>query len=426
MIIDLTVSNFLSIKDKQTVSLFAERNLDKHIDNIAYLGTNYGTLKTCAVMGANASGKTNLLFAFKALGYLITKTNRIDEKDKIKCYDPFLLSKETKNAPTSMELEFWLSNKRYKYAVNYDSKNIYKESLYFYPNLKPAKIFDRINEKNWKEGEGITFGTYLKGGKKQFAYFPNNSYLSIAGSSPEAPEILKNVYNYFRDGWVFVNQGSNKVLSWEEDDTARDVMKSLMCSIDLGISDFKFRDVELSTEQLETLKRVPEDMQQDIKEHWSKEVVFSHVDEDGNSIELPPELESQGTTRLFGTFPTFLVALKYGSVLFIDEIESSYHSHVVELLIKVFQDPDINIHNAQLIFTTHNFNILKSSLMRKDQIWLAEKKNGMTSYSSLDEFDSSLRDNSPFEKWYDEGRLGGIPALDYGSLSSSLKRIVKD
>ena len=77
MIIDLTVSNFLSIKDKQTVSLFAERNLDKHIDNIAYLGTNYGTLKTCAVMGANASGKTNLLFAFKALGYLITKTNRI-------------------------------------------------------------------------------------------------------------------------------------------------------------------------------------------------------------------------------------------------------------------------------------------------------------------------------------------------------------
>jgi AAA15 family ATPase/GTPase len=215
-------------------------------------------------------------------------------------------------------------------------------------------------------------------------------------------------------------------MSWEEDDIARDVMKNLMCSIDLGISDFKFRDVELSNEQLEMLKKVPEEMQKDIKNHWSKEVVFSHVDQDGNSIELPPELESKGTARLFETFPTFLVALKDGSVLFIDEIESSYHSHVVELLIKVFQDPDVNIHNAQLIFTTHNFNILKSSLMRKDQIWLAEKNKGMTTYSSLDEFDSSLRDNSPFEKWYDEGRLGGIPALDYGSLSTSLKRIVKD
>ena len=99
---------------------------------------------------------------------------------------------------------------------------------------------------------------------------------------------------------------------------------------------------------------------------------------------------------------------KRGRVLLYDEIEASFHPHAVDLIIKLFQDPQVNRHSAQLIFTTHNPNNMNSDVFRKDQIWLVEKLNGASALTSLDQFDN-LSDTNPFDKWYYEGRLGGIP-----------------
>ncbi len=423
MIIDLSVKNFLSIKEEQLYSLHADRNLSHLTDNLAYLETNFATVRTSAILGSNASGKTNLLFAIKAILFIVSDTHKFDRSSTIDCYNPYLLSAETKNSPCELSIEFWLDDQRHIYSVSFDSNEIYSESLYYYPLSQPAKIFERISSENWKEGEGISFGTHYKGGRKQFAYHPNMSYLSVAGSSADSPEMIKRVFNYFNEKIIF--DSSNEVADWEEDKLAVQAMTTLISSVDLGISNFRYQDFELTKEQLKMLEIVPKEVRKKAIEDLSKEVVFSHLGEDGKIVEISNSLESKGTLRLFKNFPNAMAALKFGTVLIIDEIESSYHSHVVELLISLFQDPEINIHNAQLIFTTHAFHIIKSSMMRKDQIWLAQKFNGATEYVSLEQFDSSLRDNSPFDKWYDEGRLGGIPAIDYKSISDSLKAIVK-
>ena len=97
------------------------------------------------------------------------------------------------------------------------------------------------------------------------------------------------------------------------------------------------------------------------------------------------------------------------------QIESSLHPHLAELIIKLFNDPSVNVNHAQLLFTTHNMALMNQHTMRKDQLWLTEKHQGVTSISSLEDFnEDSLKSNSPFAKWYDEGRLGGIPAVNYG------------
>lgn len=422
MIIDFTVKNFLSIRDEQTLSLFADKNLHIHPDNIAFKETKFGTLKTCGIMGPNASGKSNLLLALDALAFFVRNSGKFDEDNHIDCYKPYSLCSESMEKPTEFSIEFWENGTRFVYSVSFDNLKVHKESLYFYPKTKPAKLFERIDFDDWRSDNAISHGVHYKGGKKSFVCFPNQAYLSVAGSHPDSPKIIRAVFNFFKNKVRYSENGI--ITHWENDQDAMEAMRKIMNGVDLGIGDFSFRDVELTKEQLDMLKFAPEDARESIKHDMSKEVVFKHIDDTGNLTDLEPELESRGTLRLFEKFPMILSALVNGKVLLIDEIESSYHAHIVELLLRLFHDSNVNSKNAQLIFSTHSFGILKSKLMRKDQIWLAEKKVGASTYFSYESFDSSLRDNSPFEKWYDEGRLGGIPSLKYNQIKDSLIRLV--
>ncbi|EKO3430546.1 ATP-binding protein [Vibrio fluvialis] len=426
MIIELAVTNHLSIKDEQVFSLYAQKSLNLHSSNILFKETNYPTLATSGIFGANGSGKTNLLSAFNVLQTIIVESDTWKDGDDIPVYFPYLLSEETRNSPTSFDLEFWLESVRYKYSIKYNANEIIHESLYFYPASQPAKIFERTDSTNWKDDNGISFGGYYKGGKKRFGYFANNSFLSKAGNEPDAPQIIRKVYNYFRRRWGFVNSSERvNVLRWEESELALQAMKCLMNNVDLGISDFDFKERDLTEEQISILESAPARIRNTLKKKFSNEVEFLHMSENGKPVPFDYDLESLGTRRLFEALPMILLTLKHGSVLFCDEIESSFHTHVVELIIKLFQDPYVNKNSAQLIFTSHNIGLMDSELFRKDQLWLSEKKLGKTEITSLDQFDSTLRDTSPFQKWYNEGRLGGIPAIDTYKIFNIVRNLVE-
>ena len=97
-----------------------------------------------------------------------------------------------------------------------------------------------------------------------------------------------------------------------------------------------------------------------------------------------------------------------------DELDNSMHPFMAELIIKLFNDSRINKGNAQLIFSTHNINLMSSELLRRDQIWFTEKQDGMTKFYSLDDFDKKkVKPRSPFNQWYAEGRFGAVPAINY-------------
>jgi hypothetical protein len=140
-------------------------------------------------------------------------------------------------------------------------------------------------------------------------------------------------------------------------------------------------------------------------------VITIHKMNDSNSeIELEIEDESAGTKRLFYIAGYLLWVLEYGKVLIIDEIDRSLHPVLSKALIKMFNNPEINKNNAQLIFTTHDTTLLDDETFRPDQIWFTEKDNSMTKLYSL--FDFRPRENESLQKGYLLGRYGAIPFIN--------------
>jgi hypothetical protein len=418
MIVDFTVSNFRSIKEAQTLSFYAQRKTEHLADNIHYPAeAKIGVLTSAGIYGANASGKSNFLLALKALSELVSESGDLKDGESIDAYEPYRLSQQTKDTPTQFELEFVLNGERYLYKVSFDKTRIHYEYLGFYPQGKTrsvmAKLFERNDADSWKD---IAFGSLFTGGTKRYPLFANNLYLSKAGNSADSPQRIRDVYQYLRSALVFKDVRRLRAdPKWKNNGGIVKTISALLSVVDVGINAMVIRKQDNS----DFLNNLPTDLPEPIKAKILEDVnnlpFFEHVNESGDSEYFEESIESTGTQYLVHTLPLLIGVLKQGKILIWDEIESSLHPHVAELIIKLFNDPSVNVNHAQLVFTTHNMALMSQHTMRKDQLWLTEKHQGVTSISSLEDFsEDSLKSNSPFAKWYDEGRLGGIPALDYG------------
>jgi AAA15 family ATPase/GTPase len=424
VIIDFTVENFRSIKSEQLLSLYAENKPKHHAGNIAYINDDLGVLKTCAIYGANAAGKTNILLAIEALQNLIVDSGDLKDGDAITSYEPYLLSQDTRTAPTRFEIEFVIESVRYTYHIEFDQTNILFEKLDHYPGARAANLFTRTSATDYK---GMKFGEHYKGGKKQIAFFSNNAYLSKAGNTPDSPPVARKIYNFFRNGLLAIFVGEMVgVLNWTDDRMFSPIINSFLGKVDLGIHKFKMEKQEGID-----FSKLPEKMPDELKrmihaESLQKEVFYHHTD-DGRLVRFDGDMESSGTNKLFRLLPFLIDILNKGRIAFIDEIEGSFHPHVAELIIKLFNDPLVNKNNAQLIFTTHDLSLMSPNTMRKDQIYLTEKsvENG-TELDCLENYESILKDSSPFAKWYSEGRLGGIPTIHYRDIADSIKEAFND
>jgi len=407
VIVDFTIKNFRSIKSEQLLSLHADKKPKRHAGNISYIENELGVLKTCAIYGSNA------------LQELIVKSGDLKDGDAISCYEPYLLSKSTKELPTRFEIEFYVDNIRYAYHVEYNSKEIVSEKLDFYPTARAANIFTRNSSTDWKS---VKFGERYKGGKKQIAFFANNTYLSKAGNTPDSPEVIRKIFNHFRTNTqiMLANQAIG-VFDWDKDKRTVSIINTFLKKVDLGIEKFGI-EIDESIEGLTFPKEMPEPLRSKLKNEFSKKEYFYHPDDNGDLIRFEKSKESSGTNKLFKLLPLFIQVIREGSVLFVDEIEGSFHPHIAELIIKLFNDPLVNSKNAQLIFTTHDLSLMESGVMRKDQIYLSEKtlKKGTRLYC-LESYEADLKDSSPFAKWYDEGRLGAIPKINYRDISDAIK-----
>lgn len=421
MLVEFTIKNFRSIKDEQIFSMYAENKHKHHAGHISFIEDDIGVLKTSAIFGANASGKTTLVLAIEALQKLAVESGNWKDGDEIKCYEPYLLSAETKSQPSEFEIEFYVENVRYNYKIHFSRQEIIFEKLDFYPNSRPANLFTRQSSSDWKS---VKFGEHYKGGKKQIAFFANNTYLSKAGNSADSPEIIQKIFSFFRKGIItlLVNQ-SISISDWDKDGYNLSVMNAFLQEVDLGIKKF---DIEYSDDvpKIPFPETIPEAVQEKIRQELSRKTIFYHESSEGGLVKLDSENESMGTNKLFKLLPSLINVLKNGRTLFIDEIESSLHPHIAELIVKIFNDPIVNKNNAQLIFTTHNLSLMNSKMLRKDQVYLVSKtaQDG-TILTCLEEYDDSLKDTSPFAKWYDEGRLGGVPSINYQNIVTAINEV---
>ncbi|WP_122435107.1 AAA family ATPase [Pseudomonas viridiflava] len=423
VIVDFTVKNFRSLRDEAVLSMHVE-NPKKHlIGNISYpLDDRLGLLRTAAIYGANASGKSNVLLALSALKWIIRESGSLKEGASLDTYEPFLMSPSTREAPITFEIEFVIpGDYRYVYEISYTRNKIVYESLDFYPSRQKANIFLRKEDDTW---ETISFGSHYKGGSKKIPIFNNNSYLSAAGNNAATPKIIKTVYNYFKK---ILTMNSSKELP--VGDLYESDMLLKCTSVLLRLTDTGVTNITKKESNLDALRSLSESMPQNIRDSLlSKhkfEFSFTHESEDGESFALPLAEESEGTQQLFRLLPIILTTFMMGGTLVIDEIESNFHPHIAELIIDLFNNPEVNTQHSQLIFSTHDTQLMSPKHLRRDQIWFTSKVKGASTLSSLDEYDKeTVTAASPYNNWYNEGRFGAVPIIKHDKISRFISQLV--
>lgn len=415
MLIQFTVENFLSIRDKVYLSLEPSKD-NEHPENLITKG-EYNAVTSAAIYGANASGKTSLFKAITIALIMLRNSNNIQVTDRLPVV-PFKFDSESKNKPTSFEFTFIASdNKKYIYGFSATAERIVEEYLYCYNSAKPTLIFDL------KEGEEPKYNRAYKG-KLETAYqmnTPNKLFLATATTwNAECTKIPFEWLAESIDTFTEVMDLSGVAVEKYRTDENRqyiDFTKNLLKQADINISSIEVDAKEviggaaLPIQIMVQGKMIPPNE----GKRYEVEITTGHtiVDEDGNSIEYPLTLqeESLGTQLLFFYGPLLKDAFEKGKTLILDEIDKSMHPSLVKFIMNLFRDPDINKAGAQLIVTTHETGILTLDMFRRDQIYFTEKdsKTGVTDLYSLDEF--SVRKTENIEKGYLMGRYGAIPFL---------------
>lgn len=402
MILEFSVKNFLSFKEKVTFSMIANSNKELN-DNYVEIGGNK-VLKSAAVYGANASGKSNLFKILTLVVLMLRSSNSVDINAKLPLI-PFKLDKGSVNKPSEFEIKFILDETRYVYGFIADKDKIYDEYLYYYPNGRETKIFDRtnINEYSYtQKDEKILREIEAKNAQNKFF---------LATATNWNFDKTKAAYNFLTNGIGTCNNLEIlKNMAYKMYETNPDYLKDFAIAF-LQKADFNIEDYQISQIDVpgEFLTAIPEFITKTLPDKpKAYQVLFKHKNSDNY---LSIDEESLGTQMIFAFIPFLADSLKNKKVLIIDELDKSLHPFLVQYIVEIFNDAEINKNGSQLIFNTHDTNLLDLNILRRDQIWFTEKNSetGESDLYSLSDF--SVRKQENVEKGYMLGRYGAVPFI---------------
>ena len=402
MILEFSVKNFLSFKEKVTFSMIANSNKELN-DNYVEIGGNK-VLKSAAIYGANASGKSNLFKILTLVVLLLRSSNSVDINAKLPLI-PFKLDKGSVNKPSEFEIKFILDETRYVYGFIADKDKIYDEYLYYYPNGRETKIFDRtnINEYSYtQKDEKILREIEAKNAQNKFF---------LATATNWNFDKTKAAYNFLTNGIGTCNNLEIlKNMAYKMYETNPDYLKDFAIDF-LQKADFNIEDYQISQIDVpgEFLTAIPEFITKTLPDKpKAYQVLFKHKNSDNY---LSIDEESLGTQMIFAFIPFLADSLKNKKVLIIDELDKSLHPFLVQYIVEIFNDAEINKNGSQLIFNTHDTNLLDLNILRRDQIWFTEKNSetGESDLYSLSDF--SVRKQENVEKGYMLGRYGAVPFI---------------
>lgn len=420
MLFEFTVGNFLSFKDKKTLS-FKASSISELPENVVKIG-KYKLLRSAVVYGANSSGKSNLIKGLDRMRDVLLNSVKLNDTDDLD-FSPFLLS-SSENKPTFFEIEFYHYNKVFRYGFEYNQKMILNEWLF----IKQGSKKEAVQFIRTPDGIGVS-NEFEEGIGKEKSTNENRLFISLVAQL--GGEISKNVLEWFRGYNVLSGidhkdyTGFSLRMLHKKINGCQESL-SLFQKLKLGFIDINVKEAEFSTSELPS--NMPDSMRTKlIKELQGKtlvsiKTVHNRYDKNGqifdNILFDKDEQESEGTKKIIDLSGPIFDTLILGKVLIIDELDAKLHPLITIQIIKLFNDPQTNPNNAQLFFATHDTNLLNSELFRRDQIWFAEKDEiEQTDLYSLIEFKlpdgSKVRNDSNLERNYIRGRYGAIPFITY-------------
>ena len=440
MLLRFGVANHRSIREYQELYLSASKRIKRKGLVIPVPTLKEDAVPVVAIYGANAAGKSNIIDAMDEIQRNIVRSHKsLDTTDRIR-RTPFRLDDMSAAKPTRFDCTFTVRERStkgrephrpdsvYEYGFEYTETEFQHEWLYRVvrrDRQSTQVLFDRKTE----DGEvHVSFGSQLRGENRTIANLtrPNSLFLSAAAQNNH-PQ-LRNLYRYFAEQWrVILNAGAmeDHVVAKRLSEFGH--MKHLMLLVrqaDVGISEIDVEDDEIEEERLglsqelaelmiKHMHRIAEDSslpeQQVFDElRHRKRLRFMHSAVGGSSVGLKYPMESKGTRILISLLIPALEALSRGSLLVIDELDTSLHPSVARAFVSLFSKEHSNPYGAQLVFSTHDVALLSSDLIHQDEIWMTDKSHeGISQFTPLTEF--RLRSRDDIEKAYRHGRLGGVP-----------------
>ncbi len=411
MLVEFRVRNFRSISNEMALSLVVTK--DRALIETNTIESNAPGLprlaRSAVIYGANASGKTTLVRALQLMRGVVVESASL-QPGQLYNVQPYLLGKDSANAPTMFEVTTLIDGVRYQYGFELTRTRITSEWLLVYQKSKPQLWFERKAISG--TSDEFKFGSHLGGAKRvwQEATRPNALFLSTAlqlNSSDLAP-----LHNWFLNSLVVYTDGGQIPSDFSTEmirtPAGQLQVSALLTSADIAIKSIAAEPTKgiSQTFVFDLSNNKPEVRSEETEIHLPK---FRHTSGDVTA-DFDLADESQGTQKLYALAGPLFQILEKGGVLVIDELDRSLHPLLVRQIVNIFQDPKVNCNGSQLIFTTHDTSLLNGELFRRDQIWFTEK--GLDQSSRLVPLsDFSARKDEAFEKGYLSGRYGGVPIL---------------
>ena len=402
MIAEIKFKNMFSFRDETVLSFEADKSKDLESYHVVELAPDVKLLKLAVIYGANASGKSNIIKVCDFIRSFITCTP-LNKAELIKIV-PFLLNRTSKEQASEFSVSFYAMNGdkaiRYVYSVLLETTHIVRETLIYYLSQQPATVFERSMENNVSS---IKFGQKVKistAAKEEITLkcLPNMSvfaaYMQVNTNIAEMETALQYLTKQMMPAIVPTSSLSRYAEEAIKKETAKEYILRYLQEADFNISN-------ISSKEQETQKGV-------VNYTMYQHKVSSGLG--GNDYYEFPELyESDGTIRTFGLASQIQNSIGSNAFLAVDEIESSLHPKLIEYMIERFLKES---KQAQLLLTTHYDGLLgEEDLLRKDNIWFAEKNtDGASVLYPLTDF-KGLNRISSLQKAYKFGKFGAVPNL---------------
>jgi uncharacterized protein len=405
MLIEFAIANFRSIRDEQRLSLVAgsggeHGDTNTLIPDKASSGKPLRLLRSAAIYGPNAAGKSNLLRAMQTMRRIVlTSQQELAALPVV----PFRFDGTSQREPTLFEVVILLDGVRYQYGFSATADQVHDEWLFAFPKGRAQRWFERsiAGKPNVQQYQ---FGEKLTGNKDVWrqATRPNALYLTTSASLNSA-QVLP-IYRWFQEGFdTFGLDDCDPMTSVGKIGSTAEGQSLLgfLRSADLAVEDIRLKDRDSKTGGFRSL----------LSSSRITDVRLVHRLEDGTEVELGLTDESDGTQKMFAFAGPWLDALAAGRTLAVDELHDNLHPLLVRYLVELFHSPQTNPKGAQLIFTTHETSILSQDIFRRDQIWFCERdEHQATRLFPLTDF-HPRKGLENLERSYLSGRYGALPYL---------------
>ncbi|MCS5515663.1 ATP-binding protein [Pseudomonas qingdaonensis] len=379
MLIEFSVENFKSIRERQTISMVASNYykelLDENTFEVDAEEKFPRLLKSAVIYGANASGKSSLVEAMACMDSMVCfSANEMQADDEVDV-TPFRLSKSTKDADSEFEVSFFEEGVRYQFGFSANSERVTSEWLFAYPSGHQQKWYQREYDAE-SDTYKYAWSKLFQGGRRRTDWKlntrPNALFISTAVQFNS--EQLRPAYNWFRRRLATLDPSVlTDSFTLKNFDEKKEEVLSFLSHADLAIADIKINRQKIEPSDIP--ESVPKMLRDDfIKNMVGKEIAtprfyMESIDGDG-MIEFEEEDMSAGTKALFTFAGPWLDVISNHRILFVDELDSSLHPLIVHQLIRLLHSKGSK---AQVVFTTHDTTVLAQGILRRDQVWMIEK-----------------------------------------------------